>query len=158
VSKKKPTKDQLKTAKLEEQVQQLNEDLKRSHADFINFKRRADEDKQRSIKFGRETAIMALLPLIDNIERALTHIPKTLEKNEWAIGVKGVAKQVEDVLRGIGVEKIVSLGAEFDPNLHDAVSVDDSTGKKEVVVEELQPGYTMDGEVIRHAMVKVGRK
>ena len=139
-------------------IDELTADLKRVQADFVNFKKRAEAERLRYTQFGRESAVMALLPLIDNIERALGHTPKELVDNEWANGVKTVAKQANDVLRALGVEKIESVGQEFDPDLHEAVHMEDGQGKKEVVVQELQPGYTMDGEVIRHAMVKVGRK
>lgn len=156
---KKSDKAAKQTAVLEARIDELTSDLKRVQADFVNFKRRAEEDKQRAIRFGRETAVMALLSAFDNVERALGHLPEHLSKDDWAIGVKSVAKQFEDALRGIGVEKIQAVGAEFDPELHEAIQMEESgKGKKEIVVEELQPGYMMDGEVIRHAMVKVGRK
>lgn len=139
-------------------IDELTADLKRVQAEFINFKRRSEEDKLRYTRFGRESAIISLLPVIDNIERALGHTPKEFANNDWANGVKAVAKQVGDVLKGLGVEKIQSVGQEFDPNMHEAIQLEDGQGKKEVVTEELQPGYTLDGEVIRHAMVKVRRK
>jgi molecular chaperone GrpE len=89
----------------------------------------------------------------------MSHIPQDLAGHDFAIGVRSVAKQLEDALRGVGVEKIKSVGQVFDPLLHEAIQMDDSgKGKAEIVIEELQPGYAMDGEVIRHAMVKVGRK
>lgn len=158
-SKQKTDKAAKKVSELEAKVDELTADLKRVQADFVNFKRRAEEDKQRAIRFGRESAVMALLGAIDNVERALGHLPEHLAKDDWAVGVKSVAKQLEDALRGIGVEKIPAAGTEFDPELHEAIQMEDSgKGKKEIVVEELQPGYMMDGEVIRHAMVKVGRK
>ncbi|HEX9594765.1 MAG TPA: nucleotide exchange factor GrpE [Candidatus Saccharimonadales bacterium] len=147
-----------KSSKDKQKIEELTADLKRVQADFINFKQRADEERLRYTRFGRESAVMALLPLIDNIERALGHTPKELNDHEWANGVRSVAKQAADVLKGLGVEKIGSKGQEFNPDLHEAVHMDESRGKKELVTEELQPGYTMDGEVIRHAMVKVGRK
>ena len=139
-------------------IDELTADLKRVQADFVNFKRRAEAERLRYTQFGRESAVMAVLPLIDNIERALGHMPKELSNNDWANGVKSIAKQAGDVLKGLGVEKIESVGQEFDPDLHEAVHMEDGKGKKEIVTQELQPGYTMDGEVIRHAMVKVGRK
>jgi len=147
-----------KSSKDKQKVDELTADLKRVQADFVNFKQRADEERLRYTRFGRGSAVMALLPLIDNIERALGHTPKELKDHEWANGVKSVAKQAADVLKGLGVAKIESTGQEFNPDLHEAVHMDESQGKKEIVTDELQPGYTMDGEVIRHAMVKVGRK
>jgi len=138
-------------------IAELTEDLKRVQADFINYKQRTEADKLRYTRFGRESAIMALLPVVDNFERSFAHIPNDLTDSEWAIGVRAVARQLIDGLKGLGVERIVSVGKPFDPNLHEAVHVEGS-GKKEMVVEELQAGYTMDGEVIRHATVKVKRK
>ena len=72
--------------------------------------------------------------------------------------VKRVAKQLDEALKGIGVEKFVSKGKEFDPHRHEAIADLGGDGKKEIVVEELQPGYMMDGEVIRHALVKIRRQ
>ncbi|HEX9679539.1 MAG TPA: nucleotide exchange factor GrpE [Candidatus Saccharimonadales bacterium] len=144
-------------AQLEAKVAELTDDLQRARADFINYKQRAEVDKHRSVQFGRESAVMSLLPIIDNIERALSHLPPELKSNEWAQGVKSIAKQLQDSLKGVGVEKINSIAQPFDPNLHEAIELEDGTGHKETVVEELQPGYTMDGEVIRHAIVKVKR-
>lgn len=143
---------------LQAKIEELTADLQRIQADYVNFRQRAEIDKQQSIRFGRETAVMALLGAIDNVERALGHLPQRLAKDEWALGVRAVAKQLDDSLRGIGVERFESVGQEFNPELHEAISVEEGKGNKEVVVAELQPGYAMDGEVIRHAIVKVGRK
>lgn len=139
-------------------VEELTADVKRIQADFINYRKRVEEEKLRHTKFGRESAIMAILPVIDNFERSFDHIPKELSDNDWVTGVKAVAKQLADALKSLGVEKILSVGQEFNPDLHEALQVDDGPGKKDIVTAEIQPGYTMDGEVIRHALVKVGRK
>lgn len=153
------TKEQTRIVALETQLEEVTTDLQRIQADFVNYKRRAEDDTARSVRFGRESAIMALLPVVDNIERALGHVPADLQKHDFALGVRSIAKQVEDALKGLGVEKITSVGQPFNPDMHEAISMDDDgDGQQEVVVEEMQPGYTMDGEVIRHAMVKVGRK
>jgi len=154
MSKLKPT---TKPSKDQARVAELMADLQRVQADFVNFKRRAEDDKMRSTRFGRESAVMALLPVIDNFERSFAHIPKELSDNEWVIGVKAVARQLVDGLKGLGVERIQAVGQPFDPNLHEAVHVE-GTGRKEIITEELQPGYAMDGEVIRHSIVKVRRK
>lgn len=147
-----------KPAKEHKKIAELTADLQRAQADFANFKRRTEEDKLRSTRFGRESAVMALLPVVDNFERSFSHIPKELDKNEWVIGIRAVAKQLTDGLKGLGVEKIKSVGERFDPHLHEAISLEEGNGHHEVVTEELQAGYSMDGDVIRHAMVKVRRK
>lgn len=141
-----------------QKLKELTEDLKRIQADFINYRKRAEDERLRYTRFGRESAVMAILPVVDNFERSFDQIPDKLANEQWVIGMKAVAKQLMDALKGLGVEKIDCLGQEFNPDLHEAVHVDDGRGKREIVTEEIQPGYAMDGEVIRHAMVKVGRK
>lgn len=146
-----------KPAKDDARIAELTADLKRVSADFVNYKRRAEEDKLRSTRFGRESAVIALLPVVDSFERSFAHVPKDLSEADWVIGVRAVARQLADALKGLGVERISALGQPFDPNLHEAVHAE-GDGKREIVAEELQAGYAMDGEVIRHAMVKVRRK
>lgn len=103
---------------------------------------------------------MQLLPVIDTIERAIAHRPADLEGNKWADGVMSVTKQLTKQLEAIGVKRIdAKPGQVFNPGIHEAVQFDeDSEGDKEVVAEELQAGYLLDGSPVRHAMVKVTRK
>ena len=96
-----------------------------------------------------------LLPIVDNLERALKHVPKDLEGNDYVKGVQGVVKQFEKTFEEIGVERIKTVGEEFDPKLHEAVVMEEGEGDHEVVSEELQAGYRLGDEVIRHAIVKV---
>jgi molecular chaperone GrpE len=103
----------------------------------------------------KASVVKDLLPALDNLERALKHTPKDIEGHDYVKGVNGVVKQFEKVFTDIGVERIRTIGEEFDPNIHEAVGMQDEGGNKEIVTEELQPGYVLNGEVIRHAMVKV---
>jgi molecular chaperone GrpE len=96
-----------------------------------------------------------LLPALDNLDRALKHAPKDLAGHDYVKGVEGVKKQFEDCFAKLGVERIKTVGEVFDPRLHEAVHMEDGDGAVEVVCEELQPGYKIGDEVIRHAMVKV---
>jgi molecular chaperone GrpE len=148
---KKPSKDV-------DAIAELTADLQRIQADFVNFKRRSEEEKLRYAQSGKQLAVQQLLPVIDNLGRALNNVPKDLVKNEYVKGVQAIAKQLDKGLENIGVTKIVTTNAEFNPELMEAVSMEDGEGETEVVIEELQPGYTMDEIVIRHAIVKVGRK
>lgn len=84
-----------------------------------------------------------LLPIIDNFERALKHVPKELEGNEYVKGIEGIVRQFEKTLADIGVERIKAVGEPFDPHLHEAVSMEAGDGKQEVVSEELQSGYRL---------------
>lgn len=145
---------------LEQQLGELTLDLQRTRADFENYRKRVDAEKNAARESGRASAVVKLLPVIDNIERAIAHTPEELKDNAWAQGIAGLVKQLDKSLEGLNVKRIeTTLGTEFDPELHEAIQFDeDATGEKEVVAEELQAGYLLDGRVIRHAMVKVTRK
>lgn len=144
----------------EQQIGELTLDLQRTRADFENYRKRVDEEKTQARRNGEMSAIVKLLPIIDTIERAVVHVPEELKDNSWAKGVESLEKNLAKLLKDINVEKIeITPGeTEFDPNLHDAISADDSDGDKEVVSEELQPGYLLNGEPLRHSMVRVTRK
>lgn len=139
-------------------VDELTHDLQRLQAEFANYKRREQEAKAEIADFATQQVVTSLLPLFDNLDRALGHQPAELKDNTWAIGVEQVSRQVGDALKILGVERIESVGQSFDHNLHEAVSMEEGEGSEEVVIEELQPGYRMGDKVIRHAMVKVGKK
>jgi len=138
-----------------QQIAELTEALQRERADATNLRRRYEEQiagLQGVVKAG---VIRDLLPVIDNFERALKHVPADLEDNDYIKGVQGVVKQFEKTLEQIGVTRIKTVGEPFDPRLHGAVSMEDGEGTQEVVSEELQAGYQLADEVIRHAMVRV---
>lgn len=141
--------------KLDSQVQELTEALQRERADTINIRRRHEEQMSRLRNYAKAGVIRELLPAIDNLERALKHAPKDLENHDYVKGVSGVVKQFEKALKDIGVERVKTVGEEFDPKYHEAVSMEGGAGDREVVCEELQAGYKLGDEVIRHAMVKV---
>lgn len=85
-------------------------------------------------------------------------MPKELADNDYIKGVQGVVKQFEDTMVKIGVERIKTVGEHFNPELHEAISMEEGEGDTEVVTEELQAGYKVGDEIIRHAMVKVGSR
>ncbi len=142
---------------LEQEIGELTADLQRIQADFMNYKRRGEEDVARSRMSGKRQMVLALLPVIDNLERALSHQPKDLKKNEWAQGIYKVGAQLSKSLGELGVYRIDTVDQEFNPEFMEAVSVEGG-GHKEIVAEELQAGYIMNEEVIRPSMVKVERK
>lgn len=147
---KKPTLEELA-----DRIDELTEALQRERADAENIRRRHDEQYAQLQNLVKAKVIRELLPAIDNLERALKHVPKELIGNDYVKGVEGTVKQFDKVLADLGVTKIKTTGEVFDPALHEAVGMEDGDGEVEIVCEELQPGYTVDGEVIRHAMVKV---
>lgn len=145
---------------LEEQNQELIADLQRTRADFENFRKRIELEKTSAREYGQSNAILKLLPVIDNIERAITYTPDDLKDNPWVQGVAGLVKNLEKSLESLNVKRIdASVGSPFNPDLHEAIQFDeDATGEHEVIAEEMQAGYTLNGAPIRHAMVKVTRK
>ena len=147
-------KKQPKTEELQQQVADLTDALLRERADAMNVRRRAEEERLKLGSFYKAMVVSELLPVIDNLERALKHVPKDIEKHDYVKGVQGVVKQFEQSLSKLGVERIRTTGEKFDPALHEAVSHEEGEGE-EIVSEELQSGYKMGDEVIRHAMVKV---
>ena len=140
---------------LEQQIAELTEALQRERADATNIRRRHDEQLAGVRSAAKASIVRDLLPVIDNFERALKHVPAELEGNDYIKGVQGVVKQFEKTLSDIGVERIATEGEPFDPRLHEAVAVEEGDGEQEVVSEELQSGYTLGDDVIRHAMVRV---
>lgn len=140
---------------LKAQVAELTDALQRERADSINLRRRHEEQVASLKNVVKTNVIRELLPAIDNLERALKHVPKDLENNDYVKGISAVVKQFEKTLKDLGVEKIATVGQPFDPRFHEAVSMEDGDGTIEVVSEELQSGYLVGDDVIRHAMVKV---
>ena len=136
-------------------IEELTLALQRERADAINLRRRHEEELVSLRSRLKSDVISELLPVIDNFERALKHVPEDLVDNDYIKGVNGVAKQFEKTLADMGVERILTTGEEFDPNLHEAVSMEEGEGTKEVVAEELQAGYKVGETVIRPATVRV---
>ena len=148
-------KSQVETAELERQINELTEALQRERADSTNLRRRAEEERGKMADFYKAMVVRNLLPVLDNLERALKHVPKDLKDHEYIKGVQSLAKQFDKILEDLGVKKIKTVGQVFDPKYHEAVQMEDGDGDTEIVCEELQTGYALNDEIIRHAMVKV---
>lgn len=144
-----------KPDELHQKIVELTDALQRERADAMNVRRRSEEERAGLASFYKAHIIRELLPVLDNFERAIKHVPKDLTDNDYIKGVEGIVKQFEEALAKIGVVRIKTTGEIFDPNLHEAVSMEEGQGSKEVVSEELQAGYILGDTVVRHAMVKV---
>lgn len=158
---KKQPKDNLEISALQNQVEDLTSALLRERADAMNIRRRAEEDRLKMASYFKASVVKDLLPFIDNFDRALALAPKTGDKsvNDWLQGLKTIEKQLWQSLESLGVKRIKTVNEPFDPKYHEAVQMDPSSeGTKEVITEEVMSGYIMDGEVLRHAMVKVAMK
>src|SRR5665648_212262 len=135
-----------KQLELEQAVVELTNDLKRTRADFENFRKRSEGDKAATYQHGQSAAILKLLPFIDNIERAVTHTPEDLKDNKWVQGITGLVKNLEKSLKNLNLKRIdAKIGTTFSPDLHEAVQFDEEAeGDSEVIAEQLQPGYTLN--------------
>lgn len=149
---------------LQQQVAELTQALQHERADATNLRRRHDEQLASLTAVVKANVVRDLLPVIDNFERALKHQPaadgehgagSTEHGDKWVAGVVSILKQFEKTLADIGVVRIKTVGEPFDPRYHEAVSMEEGEGTTEIISEELQPGYTLGNEVIRHAMVRV---
>ena len=127
-------------------IAELTNDLQRTRADFENYRKQMDAQKAQAIEFTKYETVKKVLPLLDDIDRAISATPE----------LKPLAKNLEKTLSELKLEKInTAPNTEFNPDLHDAVMMEDSEGEKEVIAETLRAGYLYNGNVIRPAMVKV---
>lgn len=140
---------------MQQQLAELTEALQRERADATNLRRRHDEQVANLKNIVKATVVRDLLPVIDNFERSLKHVPADLAENDYIKGIQGIVKQFEKTLADLGVQRIKTVDEPFDPRYHEAISMEDGEGTEEVVSEELQSGYVLGDEVIRHAMVRV---
>jgi len=152
---KKEVKANPEIAHLQQQVADLTDALQRERADATNIRRRHDEQVASLRTSTKAQVVSDLLPVIDNFERALKHVPADLTDNDYVKGIQGIVSQFEKTLADLGVERIKTVGEVFDPKLHEAVSMEEGDGETDVVSEELQAGYRIGDNVIRHAMVRV---
>lgn len=143
-----------------QQIGELTLDLQRTRADFENYRKRADMEKTAARESGQASAILKLLPVVDNIERAIAYTPEDIKDHKWVQGVASLVKNLDKSLESLNVKRIdAKPGAAFNPEFHEAIQFDEEAeGEQEVVSEELQAGYTLNGNVIRHAMVKVTKQ
>lgn len=142
-----------KDNKLEQQIEELTDRLKRNMAEFDNFRKRTEKEKSSMYVIGAKDIIEKILPVVDNFERGLAQAP---QDDPFADGMEKIYKQLTTTMEGMGVEPIEAVGKEFNPDFHNAVMhVEDESVGENIVVEELQKGYTYKGFVVRHSMVKV---
>ena len=138
------------------QDEDLTDRLKRTMAEFDNFRKRTDKEKASMYEVGARDVIEKILPVVDNFERGLGTIPEEGKETPFAEGMEKIYKQLMKTLDDMDVKAIEAVGKEFDPNVHNAVMhVDDEALGENMVAEEFQKGYTYHGTVIRHSMVKV---
>ena len=145
-----------KKDKKDEQIEELNDKLKRQMAEFDNFRKRTEKEKASMYEIGAREIIEKILPVVDNFERGLAAVPEEEKDSPFADGMTKIYKQMMTVFEEMGVKAIDAVGEEFNPDYHNAVMhVEDEEAGENVVVEEFQKGYLYKDHVVRHSMVKV---
>ena len=153
----KEEKDPLTAAK--EEIEALKDKYLRSVAEFDNYRKRTMKEKAELILNGSEKAVQAILPVIDDMERALANAEKTDDTEVLKEGMKLIYHKTNKIMESLGVKKIETDNADFDTNFHEAVAMVPGMGddKKGKVLDCVQAGYTLNDKVIRHAKVAVGQ-
>ena len=142
--------------KLKAKIDELNDKCLRQMAEFENFRKRTDKEKEAMFETGAKSVIEKILPVIDNFERGFDALTDEDKDSKFAEGMKMIYKQLMDELDKIQVKPIEAVGKEFDPNLHNAVMQTESDEYESgIVAQELQKGYTYRDQVVRHSMVAV---
>ncbi len=138
------------------QIEELTDQLKRSMAEFDNYRKRTDKEKSAMYEIGARDVIEKILPVVDNFERGLATVPEDAKETPFAEGMEKIYKQLMKTLDDMGVKPIEAVGKPFDPNFHNAVMhVDDESLGENVVASELLKGYMYRDTVVRHSMVQV---
>ena len=141
------------------EVEALNDRLLRLHAEFENYKKRMARERSEFLKFANEGLILELLPVLDNLERAVATAKSGMDAQGVAQGLDIILRLFQATLEKAGVKVIGALEHEFDPNLHQAVAQVESTdGRDNIVVEEIRKGYLLEGRLLRPSMVKVSKR
>lgn len=141
-------------AETDAEVDQLKEALARCMADLQNFKRRSEQEKGNFVKFANAQLLKSLLPIFDNLNRSVDHLPDALKEDNWAQGVVHVHADLMKTLESLGIKKMKTVGEKLNPNKHEALM--SGPGEVDTIVEEFESGYEMNGEVVKPAKVKVG--
>jgi molecular chaperone GrpE len=127
----------------------------RAQADFINLKRRTEQERAELAKFAASAIVAELLPVLDDFDLALENVPEGSAETNWIDGIRLIQRRLRSVLEAQGLAQIEALGKDFDPYFHEAVMFAD--GEEGKVVEEVQKGYTFHDRLLRPTKVKVGR-
>lgn len=146
-----------RVAQLERESAEHKDQWYRAVADYKNFKRRADQERSELIRGASATLLLKLLPVMDDLERAMGSVTPEIANNPWYAGFKLIPQKLQAVLESEGVMAIDAVGQQFDPNQHDAVIYEEAAGQEGLVTADLQRGYKLRDRVLRPSMVKVGK-
>lgn len=146
--------------KKEQEASEYKAGWQRAHADYQNLVKEMDNKKHEWLDWSKQQIIEDFLPVYDNFKKAFDNERRIMsnEQDNWALGIKYIMKQFEDVLKSHGVEEIKTVGEQFNPELHEAVAQEESERPEGTILRETEVGYRMNGKVIKAAKVIVAKK
>ncbi|HRY60008.1 MAG TPA: nucleotide exchange factor GrpE [Patescibacteria group bacterium] len=156
-----PKKQSKNNEELEKISQERDANLagwKRSLADFENYKKQFEKEKEAIVQYLKADAVMKLLPIMANWEVAVKNVPQDQKDSEWIKGIIAIKSQLDDFFKKEGLEKVITVGEKFDPNLHEAMLEEESDQPEGIILEEFEPGYRIGERVIKYPKVKVSKK
>jgi len=153
-----PEETELRLARAEAEATDYKNQWLRAVADMKNYKRRAEHEREELKKNANAGLFLKLLPILDDLERAIENIPPEIAESAWWEGTSMIAQKFRLLFESEGVKPIEALDHPFDPNFHHAITYEEAPGKEGLVTSVLQKGYTLHDRVLRPAMVKVGNE
>lgn len=135
-------------------IEELTNQLARAMADLQNYKRRSEEEKTSFVKFANAELLKIIMPILDNLDRSISHLPEELKNNEWTKGMLHIHEDLLKTFEKIGLKRIKTVGEKLDPKKHEALLA--GPGEMDIITEEYEPGYSLMDETIKPAKVKVG--
>ncbi|MBI2448297.1 nucleotide exchange factor GrpE [Candidatus Microgenomates bacterium] len=151
---KKPTEIEQIVAEKEEYLN----GWKRAMADLDNYKKQVGKEKEMVVQFLKVNSVSGMLPIVANFEKAIGAIPTEQKESEWTKGIVAIKIQLDELLKKEGLEKMITVGQKFDPNLHEALLEEESEGEEGMILEEFEPGYRIGERVVKYPRVKVAKK
>jgi molecular chaperone GrpE len=144
------------TEELKNENASVKDQLLRKQAEFENYRRRTERERSEVYKRGKKEVLIEMLSVLDNFERAMQSVSKTAEEDALKLGFELIYKQFKDILMRMGIEPVESIGQFFDPHVHEAVTIEQtSEHEANTVIEEFQKGYKLGDQLLRPAQVKV---
>ena len=143
-------------AGMQEKIDSLEDRVRRQMAEFDNYRKRTDKEKEQMFSMGERSVIEKILPIVDNFERGFDTVDESDKDDAFVIGMQKIYTQLTKQLEALGVKPIEAVGKEFDPNMHNAVmQVESQEYESGIVAQELLKGYMYHDQVLRHSMVAV---
>ncbi|MFH1749367.1 MAG: nucleotide exchange factor GrpE, partial [bacterium] len=143
---------------VDENIKEYKQKLLRLQADFDNFRKRSQDEKDQIRQNAKADSLLEIVPVLDNFERSLKHIPKELESSDWVVGITYIHKQLTDILSCSGLKKIDTKNTKFNAVLHEAISYEASKKhSKDQIIDEVESGYKFGDQIIKPAKVRVAK-